>query len=148
MKLLKVLAFGLVALTLGVGNANAAFVIANDPGGIIDDYEMKYDAIHRSGGYVVIDGDCVSACTLAVGMIRADKLCMTPAARLGFHSAFVVKASGKREFSPESTADLWAHYPEGVKRLLRTRGWYGNTPHPDLIWIGHEELQGVIRECE
>ena len=40
-----------------------------------------------SGEHVVIDGPCLSACTLLTGIIPSDRVCVTQRAVLGFHAA-------------------------------------------------------------
>jgi hypothetical protein len=53
----------------------------------VDFYE-KFAGWRVNGDRVAIDGMCISACTMVVGLIDADKVCVTPYARLAFHSAW------------------------------------------------------------
>ena len=71
--------------------------VSNDRGGQIGTYLTKFNALRRTGQPVVIDGTCASACTLVVGMIPRDHICVTPRAVLAFHAAgtlrFTVRSS-------------------------------------------------------
>ena len=52
-------------------------------------------ALRSSGERVVIDGPCLSACTMVLGVIPRDRICVTPRARLGFHAAWHPDDSGR-----------------------------------------------------
>ncbi len=58
-------------------------VIKADRGGLITDYAERFLSARATGEQVVIDGACLSACTLVVGMLPRDKVCATPKAVLG-----------------------------------------------------------------
>ena len=44
---------------------------------------------------VIIDGLCASACTIVLGAIPHDKICVTSHATLGFHAAWDFGANGR-----------------------------------------------------
>ena len=67
--------------------ASAEVRIVGDPGGEVTAYLQKYRQIRDSGQRVVIDGACLSACTLLTGIIPHDRICVTRRAMLGFHAA-------------------------------------------------------------
>src|SRR5882724_13079799 len=79
---------GAAVAALAISNASAAVRIKADPGGQIGPYLENLAALRSSGERVVIDGPCLSACTMVLGVIPRDHLCVTPRARLGFHSAW------------------------------------------------------------
>ena len=62
--------------------------ILDDSGGRIGSYLNRYEALRKSGQRVVIDGTCASACTLLLGLIPHDRICVTPRAVLAFHAAW------------------------------------------------------------
>jgi hypothetical protein len=62
--------------------------ISNDSGGRIGIYLTKFSALRRTGQPVMIDGTCASACTIVVGMIPRNHICVTPRAALAFHAAW------------------------------------------------------------
>lgn len=121
--------------------ARADVVIRNDPGGVIANYIEKYTAIAARGDRVVIAGGCNSACTLLLGIVPRERVCVRAGARLGFHSASYVFDGG---YSASGTELMWRHYPERVRAMLRARGWNGNGPHPQVISI---RASAVYRAC-
>jgi hypothetical protein len=56
-----------VVATLWASSAHATIVISSDRGGLISDYAARFLSARISGDQVVIDGACLSACTLVVG---------------------------------------------------------------------------------
>jgi hypothetical protein len=67
------------ALALMASSARAMILItAADRGGLITDYAERFLSARATGEQVVIDGACLSACTLVVGMLPRDKICVTP----------------------------------------------------------------------
>lgn len=125
--------------------ANRPHIVGTNPGGVILEFITDYDELRRSGRLVIIDGLCVSACTLVVGLIPHERICVTPFARLAFHSAWVNTMAGPR-FSREGTRLIWQLYPERIREILRERGWDGGE-HPSLIYIESEDLQKLFRVC-
>lgn len=68
--------------------------ILDDSGGRIGSYLNRYEALRKSGQRVVIDGTCASACTLLLGLIPHDRICVTPRAVLAFHAAWDPRPDG------------------------------------------------------
>lgn len=145
MKLAALFAAVALALAPAPPAAAAPFVITYNEGGMIGSFVMQYLALQQVGANVVIDGACISACTVVTAFIDADKVCVTQRARLAFHSAS--EEDGK--FAFEATRMLWTMYPEAVRTMLRAKGWDGdmNKPHPDLVWISNAELRTLYRTC-
>src|SRR5690348_3547453 len=75
--------------------ASATVRISEDRGGQIGQYLQKLSLLRSSGQRVVIDGNCLSACTLLLGMIPRNRVCATSRARLGFHAAWMPDADGR-----------------------------------------------------
>ena len=82
--------------------ASATVRISSDPGGQIGPYLDKLKSLRSSGQSVIIDGPCLSACTMVLGMIPRDRICVTSRARLGFHAAWQFDDSGRPVASPWS----------------------------------------------
>src|SRR5436309_14161977 len=78
---------GAAMAALAAGSASATVRITDDFGGQIGRYIDRYTAMRDAGERVVIDGPCLSACTLVLGVVPRDRLCVTTRARLGFHAA-------------------------------------------------------------
>jgi hypothetical protein len=82
-------------------NAFADYRIRADQGGNIGQYLKKYGSIRDSGEQDIIDGRCVSACTLVVGVVPRARICVTSRAVLEFHAAWKPDANGHRKYHPE-----------------------------------------------
>ena len=78
---------GAVASALITTAASAEVHIVNDPGGEVSAYVQKFQELRKAGEHLVIDGPCLSACTLFTGIIPHDHVCVTRRAVLGFHAA-------------------------------------------------------------
>jgi hypothetical protein len=137
---------GLLAMALllaGVGASHAVVRIAEDRGGRIGTYVDKYQGLRTSGEEVIIDGLCASACTIVLGAVPHDKICVTSKANLGFHAAWDFGANGRAVTNPEATQMLYSMYPAQVKRWIAARG--GLTPH--MIFLRGRQLSGMYRPC-
>src|SRR4249920_1304062 len=53
-----------------------------DPGGDVSTYLTWFDRFAKTGTPVVLDGACISACTLFLAVFEPDKICVTPRASL------------------------------------------------------------------
>ena len=82
---------GLLAATFLLAGASTGFAvvrIADDRGGQIGRYVELYEQLRASGQTIMIDGLCASACTIVLGAIPRDRICVTPNANLAFHAAW------------------------------------------------------------
>src|SRR5258705_8742366 len=140
------LPFMLLLSLLAAAPARADLHIIRDHGGYVDDYKAKYQRIHDRHERVIIDGICNSACTLVLGIVPMNKICVTPRASLGFHQAYYDKAVtlGIKITTAAGTSDLMSYYPDTVKDWIRRNG--GPTPHMDKIKNG-EELLKIVDPC-
>ena len=142
----RALAAGTVALVLGLlasQPASAVVRIANDAGGQIGPYLDRLVSLRSSGQSVVIDGPCLSACTLLLGIIPRERICVTSRARLGFHAAWKPDAAGNKRLSPEGTKALWEIYPANVRGWLARHG--GLKPH--MVYLSGGELASMYTTC-
>ena len=67
---------------------------------------------------MIIDGDCLSACTMALGLVPSKQICVTPRARFGFHAASMLNNDGRLVTSALATEALWGIYPASVRRWI------------------------------
>jgi hypothetical protein len=111
-----------VAALIAIAAPAQALTIANDPGGLISDYLGRWATVAKSREEVRIDGDCHSACTLVLGIVPRERICVTAQARFGFHRASELEPNGRRHDSPEGTAELMAVYPPFVRAWLARHG--------------------------
>ena len=130
-------------LLSGAGTGHAAVRIGNDRGGLITDYLDKYEGLSASGQTVMIDGLCASACTIVLGAVPHDRICVTPKAALGFHAAFNFVGGGRTVTNPEATEMLYSQYPPQIQRWIASRG--GLTPH--MMFLRGRQLESMYRPC-
>jgi ClpP class serine protease len=77
----------LLAGALAVAPAQAEVRILDSPGGQVGPFLDLFEQVRASGERVVIDGPCLSACTLVLSLVPNDRICVTRRAILGFHAA-------------------------------------------------------------
>jgi hypothetical protein len=111
-----------VLLLAGVGASHAVVRIAEDRGGRIGTYVDKYQGLRSSGETVIIDGLCASACTIVLGAVPHDRICVTSHANLGFHAAWDFGADGRAVTNPRSDADAVFDVSLGGEALDRAAG--------------------------
>ncbi len=120
-----VLAIVLLAGALGFAHpAQAVYRITRDFGGLVDEYKARFTSLRDRGERIVIDGVCNSACTLVLGIVPRNRICVTPRASLGFHTAYIDKrwTGGLHVTSLSGTADLVSYYPSEVKAWINRQG--------------------------
>ncbi len=132
-----------VFLLAGIGASDAAVRIAQDRGGRIETYVGKYQGVRSSGERVIIDGFCASACTIVLGTVPHDRICVTSRARLGFHAAWDPDSSGRKITNFQATQTLYLMYPFEIRHWIDQRG--GLTPR--MIFLSGRELASMFRPC-
>jgi hypothetical protein len=142
MKLGRVFACALLVGLLG-SNASAAVRISNDPGGQIGPYLDNFESVRNSGQKVVIDGPCLSACTLVLGIVPRDRICVTGRAKLGFHAAWLPDSAGRPAFSAAGTKALWEIYPAPVRTWLTKKGGLKHK----MVFLSGTELASMYPSC-
>jgi len=123
--------------------ARADVRIAEDRGGQIGRYLQTFAAVRASGERVVIDGNCLSACTLILGVVPRSRICATPRARFGFHAAWMPDDAGRPVTSRMGTQALWEVYPASVRRWINAHG--GLTRR--MIFMQGPALAGIVPSC-
>lgn len=136
-------AFVALALIFAGAPASAAVRIANDAGGKIGPYLDRFSSLRNSGESIIIDGPCLSACTMLLGVIPRDRICVTSRAKLGFHAAWLPDASGRRVVSHAGTQALWDIYPDRVRSWLKRRGGL----KPTMVYLHGRELSAMYQSC-
>lgn len=130
------------ALVLSGSPVRADVRIHFDPGGHIGSYYDRVQQIRQSGERVVIDGPCMSACTLVLGMLPPNQLCATENASFGFHQAWYTDGQ-TRSPSPAATRFLVSHYPARVRAWIDRHG--GLTPK--MLMMRGADLRAVVPSC-
>jgi hypothetical protein len=132
-----------VLLLAAVGTSHAAVRIADDRGGMIGTYVDKYQSLRTSGETVIIDGLCASACTIVLGAVPHNRICVTSRANLGFHAAWDFGAHGREVTNPDGTQILYSMYPSPVRRWIAARGGL----RPQMIFLRGKQLMSMYRPC-
>jgi hypothetical protein len=141
---LAALLIGAVLTALSHSSASAVVRITSDSGGQIGPYLEQLIALRESGQQVVIDGPCLSACTLVLGVIPRERICVTRRARLGFHAAWHHGENGAPATNRGGTQLLMAVYPQNVKNWINRRG--GLTR--EMKYLTGRELTSMYRTCQ
>jgi hypothetical protein len=132
-----------ILLVLSTSATAADYRITRDHGGDVDVYKEKYAKIRDRGERVVIDGICNSACTLVLGIVPLNRICVTPKASLGFHQAYT-EMLGFKMMSYAGTADLLTYYPQSAKDWIKRNG--GLTPQMKRVKNG-PDLWAIVDPC-
>jgi hypothetical protein len=133
------------AITVAPTAASAEVRISGDPGGEVSSYLRKFEQVRDSGDRVVIDGPCLSACTLLTGLIPRDRICVTSRAVLGFHAAsYYDDASRSLVPTREGSRLVMRLYPAPIQSWIARHG--GLTPH--LIQLRGRELAALYHTCQ
>ncbi len=142
MRSLALLAAAMLA-ALSATSANATVRIRDDMGGLMTEYASRFASMRASGEKVVIDGPCFSACTMLLGMLPRDQVCVTPNAVLGFHAAWNFNDTGRRVTSASATQELIDIYPQRIRSWIARRG--GLSPH--MKFLRGRELFAMYPTC-
>jgi len=134
---------GAVVAALSISSASATVRIVGDSGGQIGPYLEHLVQLRSSGERVVIDGPCLSACTMVLGVIPRDRICVTRRARLGFHAAWH-PVNGRPVTSRGGTQLLMDVYPQNVRRWIAKKG--GLTPR--MVYLYGRELASMYPTCQ
>jgi hypothetical protein len=135
--------FAILLVAVATSSASATVRITSDPGGQIGPYLDNLANLRSSGEHVIIDGPCLSACTMILGVIPRDHLCVTARAKLGFHAAWRPDDAGRAVVSRDGTQLLMSVYPQQVRSWIAKRG--GLTPH--MVYLSGRELTSMYPAC-
>ena len=135
--------FAALLLIASAAPAFAIVTIQDDSGGRIGTYLEKFQALRLSGERVMIDGTCASACTMLLGAIPRDRICVTPRAVLEFHAAWNYGPSGEQQTSNDGSRILWANYPGNIRRWI---GHHGGLRR-EIITLSGPELAAMFPAC-
>jgi hypothetical protein len=123
--------------------ARAEVRILGSPGGQVGPFLDLFERVRDSGERVVIDGPCLSACTLVLSMVPGNRICVTRRAILGFHAARSMDRRGRLYAEPEASEAVLEAYPSPVRSWIRHRG--GLTSR--LLLLRGRELAAIYPSC-
>jgi hypothetical protein len=133
----------LIAQVTMSGPILATVRIADDRGGNIGEYWSRFTALRNAKEQIVIDGICSSACTMVLGIVPRDRICVTDNAALGFHAAYRPGFLGLRIVNEPATRTLMAIYPDAIRQWLARNGGLGS----ETIYLSGPELFALYRKC-
>ena len=120
-----------------------ALYFTDDHGGNIGAYWARYTALREAGEAIIIDGVCSSACTLVLGIVPHDRICVTANAVIGFHAAWRPGFLGLAVTNDPGTRTLWNIYPTSIRQWISRHGGLGAT----TIYLFGPELFAMYRQC-
>jgi hypothetical protein len=132
----------IMLILLSIESASATVRIYDDRGGQIGNYLAKYQALRESGEQVVVDGACESACTILLGVIPRNRICVTSRASFSFHTAWNPTPEGN-VVSSAGNQVLWSIYPSDVRKWIIRHGGL----HSQIIYLRGPELAAMYPTC-
>lgn len=124
----------LATLLLSTHSASAETIdVFDNHGGRVVEYNARWAALAARGVSVRITGPCQSACTVLLKHIPRSRICVTPAARFGFHQAKL----------PEATATLWSGYGTDIKAWINAHGGL----QKEFVWMGAPDVFRYFKKC-
>ncbi|WP_146691355.1 hypothetical protein [Bradyrhizobium canariense] len=122
---------------------HAEIRILGSPGGQVGPFLDLFEGVRESGERVVIDGPCLSACTLVLSVVPSNRICVTRRAVLGFHAARSIDRRGRMYAEPEASELVLEAYPAAVRSWIERRG--GLSSH--LLLLRGRELAAIYPSC-
>ena len=132
------------ALLGSIAPAFATVVLSDDIGGKMEEYTARFQRVRNSGETVVIDGTCLSACTMVLGLVPRSRICATENAVLGFHAAWMYDNAGNRVASASGTRDLMRFYPSSIRAWIARNGGL----KPSMMYLRGRALAAIVTPCD
>ena len=136
-------ALALASALFAAAPAVAEIRIIQSPGGQVGPFLDLFEKVRESGERVVIDGPCLSACTLVLSIVPGERICVTKRAVLGFHAARSIDRRGRVYAEPEASRAVEEAYPAPVRSWISRRG--GLTSR--LLLLRGRELAAIYPRC-
>jgi hypothetical protein len=125
----------IAALLLSLSGAVSAETIevSDNHGGHVADYDSRWAELAARGVDVKIVGPCQSACTVLLGHIPRNKICVTQNASFGFHLANRASAAATLQSAYGSDIQGWIAAHGGLTR--------------DFIWMRSPDIYRYFKKC-
>jgi hypothetical protein len=134
----------LALLFVGLLTPAAADVrIRSSAGGEVGSYLALFEVVRESGQRVIIDGPCLSACTLVLSLVPKSRICVTRRAVLGFHAAVEVDQAGRRYDASAATRVIGGTYPAPIRHWITQHGGLSGK----LLLLHGRELTSMYPSC-
>ena len=108
--------------------------ISNDRGGFVFLYQERWQKLALQHVKVRITGLCLSSCTILLGYIPRQDICVTPEASFGFHLATT-------QFAMD---ELWNSYPEDIREWIDQ---HGGLTSVQILWMQAPEIYQFVSKC-
>jgi hypothetical protein len=125
-------------------SAQATVIVTDDSGGKAQEYVTRWEVVRAADDNIMVTGDCASACTLMLSIVKPNRLCATKEGRFGFHSAFYLDEDDMVHFAKDFTEAMFKNYPAKVRAALIKLGFHGQE-HPEVIWV---PAQKFVQPCK
>ena len=142
-RIVFVILLAVVLWAIATMMARAEVRIIASPGGEVGPFLDLFEKVRDSGERVVIDGPCLSACTLILSIVPGERICVTRRAVLGFHAARSIDRRGRLYAEPEASRLVLDAYPDPIRSWIVRRG--GLTSR--LLLLRGRELASMYRTC-
>lgn len=110
--------------------------ITLNPGGNIELFELAADALREAKKFLVIDGHCLSSCTLLAEKARPN-VCVTGKAQFHFHQAFDIFTKQKLPI------EVYSYSPD-IKTWIETNG---GLPRSGWLVMRSAEQKRFFKSC-
>lgn len=127
--------------TLGCGDK--VCVVGDNMGGDLQNYLGAAREAQREHTQIVIDGWCVSACSLVADRLRPH-VCITSNAQFGFHKTWdlIIRADGQEYYAPGHHKTLI--YTRALQRWIDKKG---GEPSRGLLVMSNQEAGAFWPRC-
>ncbi len=124
----------------GIGDGKP-LVIESSMGGSVTAFQIKALQLFAAGTPVIIDGPCMSACTLIVDVDRKN-VCITTKAILGYHQA------ATRDENGQITETFPLNYETpGLNAYIQSRGGLPSPDAANLMLMDFNQAKQFYRPC-
>lgn len=120
--------------------------IRYSPGGVIDEFLEQAWQVKKDDIILKIDGDCISACTMAADKARPN-VCVTPRAVFRFHRGYEIRTQGESRsitrFDPSSL------YSRDIRSWVDRHGGFPGRDADDqsLLDMSFAQAKRYFRTC-
>jgi hypothetical protein len=123
----------LLAVVLPSAVVAETIEVSDNHGGSVAQYNVRWAGYAARGVDVKIVGPCQSACTVLLGHIPRNKICVTPQASFGFHLAHLSGA----------TSTLWNAYGSDIQGWINQHGGLKK----DFVWMRAPDTYRYFKKC-
>jgi hypothetical protein len=111
-----------------------SIVIKYGQGGRVDEHRQQFANYQRAKAKVEIRGPCYSACTLILGYVEPENICIAEGAFMAFHA---IRSMERGELMVGATHEFYAGMPTVIKMWIDDNGGWHNLPL-DGYWTLHD----------